>query len=121
MNAEDGDGSFVFLRINLQIDIVHADDFAAVDVNHLLIQQVALQQEQSFRAIGSRPLPRRRRGADASVDGRDRREWQHPVAGLGLYDQRRDAGAVLLRCKCNLAHPSCRAGRVIHRGAQQFR
>ena len=44
------------MRIELKIDIIDADHFAAIDIDYLLIEQVALQQKQSFGAFDCRPF-----------------------------------------------------------------
>jgi len=41
----------------MKIDVVDAHDLAAVDVNHLLIEQIAAEQQQAFGTVGSGPIP----------------------------------------------------------------
>ncbi len=48
----------VLLRFDLQINIVDSDDFPSVDIDHLLIEQITLQQKQAFRAVDRTPFPR---------------------------------------------------------------
>src|SRR5579863_9749369 len=70
----------IFLRIDLQIDVVDPDHFSSVDVDHLLIEQISLQQKQTLSAVGWQPLCSRGRGSYAAVDRRYRGEGQNPVA-----------------------------------------
>ena len=50
-------------------------------VDHLLIQQIALQQKQPFRPVDRSPVRRIRRRPHAAIDRGDRLQGQHPVAG----------------------------------------
>ena len=59
-------------------------------------------------------------GPNATLIVDDRRKRQHAVAGLCLDDEGGDPRTVFLRSQRDFAHASCRARRVIHRGAQQF-
>ncbi len=49
-------GLFVFLGIEFEVDVIDPDHFSSVDVDDLLIQQVALEQKQAFGAISWLPL-----------------------------------------------------------------
>ena len=42
----------------VNVDVVDAHDFASVNVDDLLVEQVALQQEQAFAAAVRAPLGR---------------------------------------------------------------
>src|SRR5258708_2659585 len=48
--------SRVLLRTHLKINIINPHDLAAVDVNHLLVQQVVLQQEYPLSSIDLNPI-----------------------------------------------------------------
>ncbi len=52
----------------MKIHVIHAHNFAAVHVNHLLIQQIAAEQQQSFGAIGRGPFRSRGGGPHAPID-----------------------------------------------------
>jgi hypothetical protein len=59
---------FVSLGIDLQIDVVDAHYFSSVDVDDLLVEQVAFQQEQTFVAVGCRPVCGPSRCPNAAID-----------------------------------------------------
>ena len=40
----------------MKIDVIDAHNFAAINVNHLLIEQVAAKEQQAFRAVGQNPV-----------------------------------------------------------------
>ena len=111
----------VLRGVDLQVNIIHADYFSPIDVDNLLVKQIALQQEQTFGPVDGGPLRHHGRGAYAAIDRRNCGERQDAVAGFSLDDQGRYPGTVLLGSERHLAHtPAGRARRVIHRGAQQF-
>src|ERR1700751_5811418 len=66
----------------LPVDIIHADYFSSVDVNDLLIEQVPFQQEQTFRAVGCRPLCRSCGSSHGALYCRNRGKRQPAVSGL---------------------------------------
>ena len=68
----------------VEIDVVHADHFAAMDVDHLLVEQIALKQEQSFIAVAGRPLGRIVGGTNAAIDRRDRLRRRSPARVLTI-------------------------------------
>ena len=51
-------GAHRLLRVELYIHVVNTYDFAAVHIDHLLIKQVTLEQEQAFRTASCRPFRR---------------------------------------------------------------
>jgi hypothetical protein len=105
----------------IKIDVVHAHNLAAVDVNHLLIEQIAAEQQQSFGAVGRGPFRSRSGGPNAAIDGGNSSQGQHAVSRRRFDDQQRNPGAVLLRGKGNLAHSTTGSARgVIDGRAQQF-
>lgn len=107
--------------MNLKLDIVDADDFASVNVDYLLIEEIAIEQEQAFSAVGGGPFGGICGGVNIGVDGRDGGEGKNAVAGLGLDDERSDAITVLLRGESDFANAAgWRARRVIDRGAKQL-
>ncbi len=121
-DAQDGTRGFVgrsrFRRIEHQVDVVDADYLAPVDVDDLLIEQIAFQQEQTFGAVRGGPVSRVGRAPHSAIDAGYGCEREHAIPRLGFHDERRDAGAILLRGQGDLAHTSAgRARRVIHRGA----
>ena len=67
-------------EVHLKVDIVDAHHFSSIDVDDLLVKQVAFQQEQALRAIDYRPRSRRRGRANPAIDGRNRRKRQNAIA-----------------------------------------
>ena len=49
--ASDTQDRTILRTVMVKIHIVNAHHFPAVDVNHLLIEQIATKQKESFRAI----------------------------------------------------------------------
>src|SRR4029079_7519408 len=104
-----------------QVQSVYPDDFSAKDVDDLLIEKVASQQQHAFRALAVGPVGGGRVGENAAIDRGDGTEWQHAVAATRPYDQDRNPGPVFLWDQGHLAHPAAAAsGGVKHRRAQQF-
>ena len=99
----------------IELDVVDADDFAAVDVDDLLVEEVALEKQHAVG--GSRALPRGRIGfrADRGAALLDRRRREHTLAVSGFDDQVCDAGGVFLRSDGDFAHTSASRCRW-HRG-----
>jgi hypothetical protein len=122
LDAEDGVRVTGFGEgVDLQVDIVDADDFASVNIDDLLIEEVAFEKEQSFGAVGGGPVGGIGGCVNVAIDGGYGREGKNAVAGFGFDDVRGDAVAVFLRGESDFAHVSgCRAGRVIHRGAEKL-
>jgi hypothetical protein len=87
MNPQDGMFG-VFLRIEFKVNVVDADDFPPVYVDDLLIEQVALEQEESLGSICRGPFPGSRRGAHSPLNRGNRRKGEHSIAGLGFDDER---------------------------------
>ena len=56
IHLRDPDIDSTIRRFRVQVDVVDADDFTSMDVNDLLIEQVALQKEEVFEARGVGPL-----------------------------------------------------------------
>ena len=54
--------------VHLQLDIIHADDLAAVDIDDLLIEQVAFKKKQTFGAVCIWPVRGFGCGMDAGID-----------------------------------------------------
>jgi hypothetical protein len=107
--------------IDLKVDVVDADDFAAVNVDDLLIKEIALEEEQAFGAVGGGPVRGIGGGVNVAVNGGDGGEGKNTGAGFGFDDEGSDAVAVFLRGEGDFANvASRRAGRVIHRGAEEL-
>ena len=105
----------------IQINIIDSHHLASINVNHLLVEQVALQQEQALSAFSGSPIRRRGLGPNAPIDRGHGGKRQHPLTVLRFNDQHRDPGAVFLRCQGNFPHTSAGLARCVkHRGAQQF-
>ena len=88
MNPKRRPGALVFLRVELKIDVIDPDNFAAIDVDDLLIEQVALQQKQALCAIDRGPFCGGGFGADAAINCGYGRKRQDAVARSRFHDQR---------------------------------
>jgi hypothetical protein len=89
----------------MQIDVVDADHFASVDVDNLLVEQIALEEEKIFQSRGHGPLGSRY----GSTHLHPRTDLNHArkkkaVAFCGLDYQTRDAIGVFLRPQSHFAH-----------------
>jgi hypothetical protein len=122
LDAEDGAGLAGFGGgVDLEVDVVDANDFAAVNVDDLLIEEVAFEEEEAFRAVGGGPVGGIGGGVNVGVDGGDGGEGKDAVAGFGFDDEGSDAVAVFLRSESDFAHASgSRAGRVIHGATEKL-
>jgi len=109
-------------RCGIELDVVDANDLAAVDVDNLLIEQIALEQED---AVG-----RRVQGPRVGVIGRadggaavfQGVSGEHPLAAGGPDDEVGDARRMVLRRNSEFPHTSAhRATRVAHDRAEEFR
>ncbi len=92
-----------------------------MNVNDLLVKQIAAEQKQAFDTVDGIPVGGGGRGPNAAADLGHRTEGQQTVSLAGLDDQESGPGPVLLRSQSNIAHPSAGgAGGVIDDRAQQF-
>ena len=80
-------GSFVFVSVDLEIDIVDAHHFSSVDVDDLLVEQVALQEKEAFGAVHRRPISRRGPHRIPPLIAETRRKRKNAVPGLGFDDE----------------------------------
>ena len=107
--------------VDLEFDVVDADDLASVNVDDLLIEKISFEQEQAFGAVGGGPVRGIGGGVDVGVDGGDGGEGKNAVAGFGFDDERGDAVAVFLGGEGDFAHAAGGgAGRVVDRGAEKL-
>ena len=122
LNAQHGVSASGFDHgVDLQVDIVDPHDFASINVDDLLIEEIAFEKEQAFGAVGGGPIRGIGGGVNVGVDSGDGGEGKNAVAGFGFNDERGDAVAVFLRSERDFAHtPSRRAGRVIDRRAEKL-
>ena len=106
-----------------QVNIIHANNFASGNVDNLLVQQVALQQQHAFRAGKRLPVIGRTIDLDGRADhGLDLAGRQQAVAFTGFYDEIRDAVGIFLGKNGHFTHVSGkRAAAVIDRRAQNAR
>src|SRR5581483_12421647 len=95
---------------------------AAVHVNDLLVEQVALQQQQTFRRVERRPVVPPSGAADAvQVNPLQGGCRQDVVAAARADDEQGNSCRVLLRGDGSLAHTSANhAGDVENRRAEQL-
>src|SRR5262249_51025827 len=99
-----------------------SDYFSPVHVNHLLVEQIAFQQEKTLDSLARGPISNRALCANATVDPAYGSERQGPISFPGLDDQRRNLSSIFLWRQCNLAYTSTtHAIGVIDRRAEQFR
>ena len=87
------------MELPAQVDIVHADDLAAVDVDDLAVQQVLAQEDEVFVALqrierGVRPEFQRAAGRPANVF--ETRQFRGPC---GFSAPARQRGPLLRRCR----------------------
>ena len=122
LNAQHGMRASGFDHgIDVELDVVDADDLASVNVDDLLIEEIAFEEEQAFGAIRSGPIRGIGGGVDIGVNSGDGGEGKYAVAGFGFDNERGDAVTIFLRGESDFAHVSGRrAGRVIDRGAEEF-
>ena len=121
VDGDDVDREMAVDRRRLELDVVDADHLAAVDVDDLLVEQVALEEQQAVGRGEAFPLRRIGGGADGGAGRANRVRGEHALARRGLDDQECDAGRVILRCDRDFAHPSAHgAGGVAHGSAEQF-
>ena len=99
VHAADFQDRAIFSALLVKIDVVDAHNFAAMHIDHLLIEQIPAEQQQTFGAVGWDPVRGRSQRRDTpplisetAVRGRTR---GFPVAVLTI--SRSDAGTVLLR------------------------
>ena len=104
----------------VDVDVVHAHDLAPMNVDDLLVEQVALQQEQPIR-LGFNPFRSRRGRLHRAVYRHDGRKRQQPVAVFGPDDEIGYSCPVIARGEYHFAHtPANLAGSLDHRLSQQF-
>jgi hypothetical protein len=110
----------VFVQEFLEhVDVVDAHYFPTVNVDHLLIEQVSCEQQESFRPIVGGPLGRGGGSTDAPVDRGYCCKWENSIASLGPHNEHRDAGAILLKNQSNLAHSPAGIARGVENGGTQ--
>src|SRR5208282_4300074 len=83
LNAQHGVSASGFDHgVDLQVDIVDPHDFASINVDDLLIEKIAFEEEQAFGAVGGGPVRGIGGGVNVGVDGGDGGEGKNAVAGL---------------------------------------
>ena len=109
-------------EVLVEVDVVDADDLAAVNVDDLLVEEIALQQQQALGAGESGPVGGPGAGLDDAVDGLDLGEREQAVfAGAQADDQGGESDGVVLGSQRDLAHTSGKgAGGVKDGRAQQL-
>jgi hypothetical protein len=121
IHRDDVQEEVVVDRRRLELDVVDADHLAPVNVDDLLVEQVALEEQH---AVGRRefvPLRRIGRRPHRGASGLDRVVRHDPLAVGRANDQVRDAGRMILRRDGDLAHTSAHgAGGVANGSAEQL-
>ena len=108
-------------RVGQELDVVDAHDLAAVHVDDLLVQKVALQQQDAVKAGERKPPGCIVHAADGRAVRLDGLSGKHTIAFRGSNDEERDARQVLLWRDGNFAHTSTdRSAPVADRGAEHL-
>ena len=104
VDGDDVESDVAVDRRRVELDVVDAHDLAAVDVDDLLIEEVALEQQQAVRRSVGLPCP-------ASVDGADRRRRTISARRREAPARRRRSGRSGRRCEWDdpAARPRFRA------------
>ena len=107
----------------MKIYIIHADDFAAVHVDDLLVEQVTLKQEEVFRLLHCRPGVQISSAAEERVSSETQGICgNQAISGFRANDERRDPVGIFLRSDGYLAHTSSNSSaRIEDAGAKQSR
>src|ERR1019366_215619 len=74
----------------VDVNVIDPHNLASVDVDDLLIEQVALQQEHAFTARERTPLRRGGGNPQAAIDQAEQLSGQQTVAITGLHHEARD-------------------------------
>ena len=108
--------------VAVEVHVIDADHFAPVDVNDLLVEEVALEEEHALAALELLPIGEHFGGFDPAVEGGDRGIRHKAVAGAGFDNDGGDSGKVVLGRDGDFADTTARrAVGVINGRAQQFR
>ncbi len=91
-------------RLRVQLNVVDAHHFAAMHVDDLLIQQIAIHQQHALGTAKGGPLGRGNRAANSAIDGLHQPRCQQAVAAAGAHHQQRNVVRVLLRKHRHFAH-----------------
>ncbi len=103
-----------------EVDVIHADHLAAVDVNDLLVHQVTFEQQESFRTVQRLPLAGRRTRLHQHVADRAHiPRMQHAIPTGGADNQCGKMRGIILWGKGYFAHSSGERARGIDHGRTQ--
>ena len=110
----------VVAKLLVDVNVVDPHNLASVDVNDLLVEQVALQQEHAFTTGVRDPLRSGGSNPQAAIDQAERLGGQQTVAVAGFHHKARDLTGILLRHQRDFAHfAGGRSGVVDYRRANQ--
>ncbi len=108
-------------RVRVELDVVDPHDLAPVDVDDLLVEQVALEQQHAVEAEERQPragVGRRAHCRPERLHGLGR---QHPITFRRADDEKRDPCRVFLGRHGSFAHTAAhRPARIADRGAEHF-
>jgi hypothetical protein len=105
----------------VQVNVVDTDDFSSKNIDHLLVEQITAQQEQTLPGLSQQPFCRGGPSSNAAIDGGYGAKRQQAVAGLGSNNQG-DASMIFLGSQSQFPNaPAAAASKVENRFAQQFR
>ena len=121
VDGDDVERDVAVDRRRIDLHVVDAHDLAAVDVDDLLVEEVALEQEEAVGRAVALPVGDIAGGAHAGAGGLDGGRWQHTFARRGADDQVGNACGMFLRGDGDFAHTSpYGAGGIAHGGAEQL-
>ena len=122
VDREQGERHVIVDGRRVELDVVHPDDFAAMDVDDLLIEEVALEQQHAVGHVVGLPARGVARGSNRRAARPDGLRTQHALADWRAHDEKRDARWMILGRDRDLAHASPRGAAVIaDRCAEKFR
>src|SRR5439155_5035779 len=97
VNRADLQGRRVCIRLKVKFEIVDTHDLSSEHVNHLLVKEIACQEQHSFGGISQRPNCWRGLRSKSAINRSHRCERQHPVTGGCSNDGSCNPGPILLR------------------------
>src|SRR6185369_14197997 len=105
--AKDPQSDAAVQRERFKIYVVHADDFTAVHIDDLLIEQIATQQQHAFGTGELRPRICWLAGTDPTVHVLESVTREEAIALRRLDNKVEYLVTALLRSQGNFAHSSC--------------
>ena len=88
----------------VDVNVIDPHNLSPMNVNDLLIEQVALQQQHALTASVRPPLRRGRGNAQTAINQAERLRSQQTVAVTGFDHEAGDQAGILLRHERDFAH-----------------